>query len=465
MRGAERPDDDQRPPPEQRLAIFPLPGLCFVAASAENTIVGCAVAHVGAALTRTAAFPACVVVVACVFSCLPTRALAQSDPNAPSASQVKVRFGPILMNPAVTFGNVGVDENVFNESTNPKRDFTLTVSPKTTVWLPFLGTWFTGVVNEDIVWYQTYASERSGNNTYSLNWKLPLTRVTVNTFASHTSTHERPGFEIDTRAQRSQNSYSAAIGFVFLTSTSLDFTASQDLTHYDEAATFDHVNLHDQLNLTTTSIAVGLSKKVTPLTTASFSVSRKQDRFPFNPSRDVDATQAGLALKFDAVALLKGSFSVGYLKLSPLFPDIVPGFSGLTLAANLSYTLYDATKITFKADRAVQNSYDIATPYYVQTGFNLEIAQVVLGRFDVVGRGGLEHLDYRDRADGLDQANDTTARLRGTDRVVTYGVGIGYHLGRATRIGVNYDRTRRESMLESHRYERPNIGTSVTYDF
>ena len=416
-------------------------------------------------MTRTAASAPCVLVVACVFACLPTRALAQSDPNAPSASQVKVRIGPILMNPAVTFGNVGVDENVFNEPTDPKRDFTMTISPRTTVWLRFLGTWFTGVVNEDIVWYQKYASERSGNNTYSLNWKLPLTRVTVNTFASHTSTRERPGFEIDTRAQRSQNSYSAAVGLIFLTSTSLDFTASQDLTHYDEAATFENVNLHDQLNLTTTSIAVGLSKKVTPLTTASLSVSRKQDRFPFNPSRDVDSTEAGLALKFDAVALLKGNFTIAYTKLSPLSPDIIPGFSGLTLAANLSYTLYDVTKITFRADRAVQNSYDIANPYYVQTGFNLEISQQLLGRLDVVGRGGIEHLDYRDRLDGLDQPDDMAARFRGTDRLVTYGVGVGYHLGRATRIGLNYDRTRRESVRESHRYERPNIGTSVTYDF
>ena len=200
--------------------------------------MACAVAHVGAALTRTAASPACILVVACVFAYLPARAFAQSDPNAPSASQVKVRLGPVLMNPAVTFGNVGVDENVFNESTNPKRDFTMTVSPKTTVWLRFLGTWFTGVVNEDIVWYQRYASERSGNNTYSLNWKIPVTRVTVNTFASHTSTRERPGFEIDTRAERSQNSYSAAVGFIFLTSTSLDFTVGQDATHYDESATF-----------------------------------------------------------------------------------------------------------------------------------------------------------------------------------------------------------------------------------
>jgi hypothetical protein len=416
-------------------------------------------------VTRTTAAAGWVLVVACTVAGLPTRALAQADPNAPPASQTKVRLGPVLMNPAVTFGNVGIDENVFNEPTDPKSDFTMTVSPKLTAWLPFLGTWFTGVVNEDIVWYQEYASERSGNNTYSLNWKVPLTRVTANVFGSHRSTRERPGFEIDTRAARSQISYSAAVGFTLLTSTSLDFSASQDQTHYDEAATFQGVNLHDELNLTATSLAIALSKRVTPLTTVSLSVTRRQDRFPFNPSRDSDSTEAGLGLKFDAAALLKGNFTLAYTNLSPLSPDIIPGFSGLTLAANLSYTLYDVTKFTFRADRGVQNSYDSATPYYVQAGFNLEVAQQVIGRLDVVGRGGIEHLNYRDRLDVPDPAGDVADPARGTDRLVTYGVGVGYHLGRATRIGLNFDKTRRDSPIESRRYERRNLGMSVTYDF
>ena len=412
--------------------------------------------------TATAGY---VLAVACAFVYLPTRALAQSDPNAPAPSQVKVRLGPVMMNPAVTFGNMGVDENVFNESTDPKRDFTMTVSPRTTVWLRFLGTWFTGEVNDDIVWYQTYASERSGNNTYSLNWKAPLTRVTINAFGSHSSTRERPGFEIDERAQRSQNSYWAAVGFTVLTSTSLDFTARRDLTHYDEAATFNNVNLHDELSLATTSMVIGLSKKVTPLTTATLSVSRKQDRYPFNPTRDTDVTEAGLAVKFDAVALLKGNFTIAYTNLSPLSRDVIPGFSGLTLGANLSYTFYDVTKISFRADRAVQNSYDIATPYYVQAGFNLEISHQVLPRLDVVGRGGFEHLTYRNRLKALGLTDEVGGPPRGTDRLVTYGVGVGYHLGRATRIGLNYDQTHRDSPVESRRYARPNIGTSVTYDF
>lgn len=415
-------------------------------------------------MTRNATSAGCVLAAACAFACLPTPARAQADPNAPPPSQVKVRLGPVLLSPAVAFGNVGVDENVFNDSTDPKRDFTMTISPKTTAWLPFLGTWFTGEVKEDIVWYQNYASERSGNTTYSLNWKVPMSRVTVNTFASRGSTRERSGFEIDARARRSQHKYSAAVGFNFLTNTSLDFTAGRELIRYDEAATFKTVNLRDELNQTITSIAVGLSKKVTPLTTVTFNFSRKQDRFPFTSTRDFDSTEAGLAVRFDAEALLKGNFSIAYTSLAPLSPDVIPGFGGLTLVANLSYTLYDVTRIAFKADRSLQNSYDIATPYYVQNGFNLEIAQQVFARLDLVGRGGIEYLNYRNRLDVVDPIA-SVGPARGTDRLTTYGVGIGYHLGRATRIGFSYDRTRRDSPVPSRRFERPNIGTSLTYDF
>ena len=292
--------------------------------------------------------------------------------------------------------------------------------------------------------------------------------MTANLFASHGSTRERPGFEIDERAQRSVNNLSAVVGFGFLTNTSIDFTTTRNTVNYDQAATFKGVNLHDELNVTNTSMAIAVSRKLTPLTTASLNFSRQHDRFPFNPIRDSDSTEAGLAVKFDAVALLKGNFTIAYTNLSPLSPDIIPGFSGLTLGANLSYTLYDVTKISFKADRGVRNSYDVTNPYYVQTGFNLEVAQQVMRRLDVVGRGGLERMNYRSRIAGLDPVEEPdapVALIARTDRMVTYGVGLGYHLGRATRFGINYDKTRRESPIETRRYNRPNIGTSITYDF
>jgi hypothetical protein len=385
-------------------------------------------------------------------------AFAQQDPNGPDPSKVKVRLGPVVLNPTITVGNIGIDENVFNDATDPKRDFTATVSPRTDVYLRFLGTWFTGMVNEDIVWYQKYSSERQSNNTYGLAWKWPLTRLTVNTNVTHANTRERPGYEIDARAERAQNSFSAGAEFRFLVDTGVEFTARRDTTDYNPTATFDSVNLRDELNVVGTTMTLGINRKLTPLTTASVAVSRREDRFTFNPLRDSNKTEARLSLSFDPMALLKGSVSIGYADFQPLTPSF-PKYTGATLAASLSYTLLEVTKFTLSADRQVQNSYDITEPYFIQTGAGLEVAQQVYGHFDVVVRGGLERLAYRDRQDiVVDFANRT-------DHVIRYGAGLGYHQGKNLRIGINFDQARRDSVIGSRSYTRPSFGSSITYDF
>ena len=313
-------------------------------------------------------------------------------------------------------------------------------------------------MNEDLVWYQEYSSERQANTTLGLAWKWPLTRLTINTSANHTSTRERSGYEIDSRAERAQNAFSAGASFRFLVNTGIEFTARRDTTNYDSVAEFDGVNLHDELNVNGTTMTVGLTQKLTPLTTATFAVSRREDRFPFNPLRDSDKTETRLSVAFDPMALLKGNLSVGFTDFQPLSPAF-PKYTGATLTATSPYTLFEITKLTLAADRQVENSYDITQPYLIQSGVALEIAQQIYGHFDVVGRGGFESLDYRDRVDVLvDFANRT-------DHVFRYGAGLGYHQGKNLRIALNFDQSRRESVVGSRAFTRPTFGTSITYDF
>ena len=67
------------------------------------------------------------------------------------------------MNPTISMPNIGIDTNVFNDPANvtPRRDFTVTVPPKTDLWLRMGRTWLSGVIAEEIVWYQNYTTERS----------------------------------------------------------------------------------------------------------------------------------------------------------------------------------------------------------------------------------------------------------------------------------------------------------------
>ena len=48
------------------------------------------------------------------------------------------------------------------------------------------------------------------------------------------------------------------------------------------------------------------------------------------------------------------------------------------------------------------------------------------------------------------------------DHVQTYGGGIGYHLGKDTRIGFNIDHNQRNSAIALHQYTGLQYGFSVT---
>jgi hypothetical protein len=85
------------------------------------------------------------------------------------------------------------------------------------------------------------------------------------------------------------------------------------------------------------------------------------------------------------------------------------------------------------------------------------VSQQIFGPVDVVVRGRLGRLEYRDRAGAVVAAPD---RL---DRVESYGGGVGYHLGRDMRIGVNIDHSRRDSAVELRRFQGWLYGVAVTY--
>jgi len=155
---------------------------------------------------------------------------------------------------------------------------------------------------------------------------------------------------------------------------------------------------------------------------------------------------------------VKGTAAVGFRNFHPATPD-VPGYSGGTMALDLSYTLLGMTRLTIRGVRDVQYSYDIAQPYYVQTGVDGSVAQQIFGPFDVVFRFVEERLAYRDRAGfQVEVANRT-------DAVHSIGVGAGYHLGKELRLGFNVDKVRRESKVASRPYEGLKYGSSLTYGF
>jgi len=371
---------------------------------------------------------------------------------------VRLRLGPLFLNPTIALTNAGVDDNVFNEadSASPQSDFTLTLTPATDVWLRFGSTWLNGAVREDLVYYHEFASERSANTNLRLNWTLPFNRLILNPGVAYLHTRERPGFEIDTRSQRNELDYNGTVELRVGSKTHLGARFDQRVTEFDQDATYQGTSLQDELNRTVTAFGVTGRHQLTPLTSITFDVSRQQDRFEFSPDRDTDSTLVVAGLKFDPAALLKGAATFGYRDFQPLSPA-VPSFQGATAAVDLAYVPFDSTRLTLTVTRDVQYSYDVNQPYYLLTGATGSISQRIYGPVDAVGRIGADRLEYRDRAGAAVAAADRV------DHINSYGGGIGYHMGRDLRIGFNVDRQQRTSVIDSRQYTGLKYGFAVTY--
>ena len=388
-----------------------------------------------------------------------TPALAQVA-VAPDPASARVHLGPLMMNPTIVLDNLGIDNNVFNDPVGeiPKRDFTLSVTPKADFWVRLGPTWASASLSSTLVWYQEYASERSANDQYKLGWNVPGSVMSFTVNWAYDNVHERPGFEIDTRAGRKDETYSGAVEYHALSKTYVGVSGSRKRTRFASDAQYDGTNLDTSLNRVNTTAAVNVRHQLAPLTNLTLSVTRLMDRFEFSPERDSDATTAQATIAFLPGALLKGSFTLGYSAFRPVDPDL-PGYTGPIGTASLSAVLLGTTKFGVTGSRGVEYSYDVNQPYYVRTGIAGSITQQIFGPFDLEARAGTEMLAYRDLAGAAVEVANRT------DYVNTFGAGVGYHMGRSLRLAFNVDKVKRDSQLADHQYDNFKFGTALSTTF
>ena len=378
-------------------------------------------------------------------------------PPEPDPSNARVRLGPLWLNPTVAVTDVGIDTNVFNDADEdePKRDFTLTVSPQTDLSLRMGRTWLLGNIREDIVWYDKYESERSVNNSYRVNWLVPLTRLSFVVGGDWVFTRERPGFEIDLRSGRTERGADGAFEVRTLSRTLVGARGAVRKIEFDDVEYLGQ-NLRIQLNRTFTAGILTVRHELTPLTSFTADIGRQQERFEFTPFRDADSLQATIGLRFDTFAVLNGSAQFGFRAYTPLSSDL-PSYAGSIAAVNLSYVALGSTRLGLQILRDVQHSFDFDQPYYLQTGVAATIGQQIYGPLDIEGRVGRQLMQYRDRAGAAVAVTDRE------DRVRSYGGGIGYRIGRDLRIAFNGDRRKRVSKVEGRTYDDLRYGVAVSF--
>ena len=152
------------------------------------------------------------------------------------------RFGPVGLSPTLAITNFGVDDNIFNDATEPKRDFTMTVTPRLQARLRSGKVLLSGAVATGLVYYQKYDDERSidyaadGRVDFDLGWFQPYA------LASLLDTRERLNAELDVRAPRTQTTLAAGAKALLSPKTGLVFDLRRAGLDFAEGTTFDGVS-------------------------------------------------------------------------------------------------------------------------------------------------------------------------------------------------------------------------------
>jgi hypothetical protein len=376
---------------------------------------------------------------------------------AQTAENPRFITGPFYFTPTIALKEIGVDSNVLNSPEGPEDDFTWTFAPAVNGGLRIGRARLTTNATVDFVFFNEHSDQNSINQKYDVQAEGSLDRFRPYVAYEILLTRSRPGFEIDTRARRTEPLVRGGIDFRVSPRTSFGVSAQRTFSEFEEGEEFDGQELQTVLNRHEDTVGGNVRYALTPLTTLVMLVDFERTRFDFEDLRDADSYRIGPQFEFSPDALMRGRAFVGYRRFEALGSG-VPDYTGVVASADLTATIRE-TRLEFRAERDVAYSYESVTPYYLISGFTLNAIQRLIGPLDVSGTVTYQNLSYR-------AVEDTIIGVDRVDRVLGAGGGIGFRLREGTRLGVVAEYAERTSNIdEALPYDRVRIYGTVTYGF
>lgn len=395
-------------------------------------------------------------VVACLAALAGTAGAVQAQVPVPPEERAPamLHIGPVELRPHLVVSNVGVDSNVYNESENPRSDFTATIAPDIELAVNPGRLRLTLLSGMEYVYFSEYVDQRSTNRRFGGRAEADLTalRPFIEFNTAHTSA--RAGQEIDVRARRHPRSVAGGTRVRIGSRSSLVLTMRRAVEDYADSQTFRGVELARTLDSTRTQYEGALAVEVTPLTTVTMAVQRESTRFDQSPLRDADSLLIAPTIAISPLGLVSGTASVGFRRFEGRHSSL-PSYTGLSASGTLGMVLADRYKFETSFVRDVRYSYEPAHPYYVQTGGRATVSSYLFGGLDARVIVGREVLDYRPFAGGEEG---------GRDRVNVYGGGAGYRLTERLQLVVTAEHIRRVSQRDVTRgYESTRVFATLNW--
>lgn len=385
--------------------------------------------------------------------------------DAGEADDASIQAGPVALSPTIRLTNIGYDSNVFNknDANNPTSDFTSTVSPAVDVRLRLPGARLSGRSELDFIYFKELQHLRSVDTVNSLRAELLLSRLQpyVGGVLSNTL-HRTNLLEIDDPVRVLDDTFVAGAEVRITGKSSIDIRAQRSVVKYDDDAVYLDSDLSRNLNRTMTGEGLTFRYAATPLTTIGLDVQQQRDRFEFSPERDTDRLRISPLIEFHPHALISGRALFGIDRRTYIGHDASEA-RGSIMLVDLRYTLLGRTQFAVLASRDLHYSYLSEREEYQQAGVTVSVAQRLADPWDVRGWFGRHRLTYLTEAAGgaaaasADQAEDET--------VFSYGVDVGYRVGR-TRLSVRVAyRERHSNESLSREYQRLRVTSSLAFPF
>ena len=339
-------------------------------------------------MTRVCAAAAAVLLSAGVAPAA-AQAVEATRPDAP------LHAGPLQLFPAFTIRDIGIDSNVYNDSQVLREDFTYTVSPMLRAVLPIGASRLTTRGGLDFRYFQRLKDQQSTSGWLNAQLEIGSGRVRPFGTAGLVRSHERGGYDVDTRALSVATQAKVGASVALTPVTSLTGWVVRETTRFASGEEFDGVPLGEQFDRATRGTATGLRFDLTPFTSVTSAIEIEKIRFAHVPLRDANSFRFAPVVQFAKGAIIEGEASAGFRDFRPLDARLAP-YRGFVASVNLGFTLLNVTRVEAQAvaRRAVFVRRHAAALSRARAAAS-HVAQRVAGPFEAIVIGGRQRLRYQ----------------------------------------------------------------------
>lgn len=381
------------------------------------------------------------------------------DPLARPWGAAQIKLGPVYFSPTFEVRGVGIDNNVFNEESNPKSDLTGTLGMRSLAGLHF-GESLVFQVSQanSYVYFRRYRSERSvdGGLNFLLEFRSRFLRPWIRWDKLKSS--QRTGVEVDARAERKTPTFDFGADLNSFFRLGVSVAGRRSLVRYKDSVTEDSVNLSETLNTSSDSYQGFIRYELTDYSEVLVGVDYLRDRFPNSPLRDNDNMYYYAGIRTKQGATYVGSATVGFRQQKHNDPT-VPNFKGVTANIDVAVIPSEVFKLELSGLRDLGYSYQAEYPYFLEQGGGAVLTNRFAEHFDVQLSARATWLNYSDTITG--------GRAPRNEHTVVFGIGPGYFVGggNGTRLGFTFERAQRVSPVSNRNYITNRFSTNYRFSF